>query len=143
MNTTNTHEKFARDEAVKGSSDRGFGFVFAVVFVVIALWPLTAGGGVRIWSLILAAVILGLALIRPALLHPFNRAWTWFGLMLHKVTNPVIMGLIFYLAVTPTALVFRLLGKDPLRRRLDPDASSYWIDREPPGPDPETMKYQF
>ncbi len=143
MNTPNTHESFSRDEAVKVSSDRAFGIVFTVLFAVIGLWPLIHGGEVRIWSLVLAAVILAVALIRPSLLAPFNRAWMKFGLLLHKITNPVIMGLIFFLAVTPTALIMRAMGKDPLRRKFDPSATSYWIDRDPPGPEPETMKQQF
>ncbi len=143
MNTPNTHESFSRDEAVKVSSDRAFGIVFTVLFAVIGLWPLIHGGEVRIWSLVLAAVILAVALIRPSLLAPFNRAWMKFGLLLHKITNPVIMGLIFFLTVTPTALIMRAMGKDPLRRKFDPSATSYWIDRDPPGPEPETMKQQF
>ncbi len=143
MNTPNTHESFSRDEAVKVSSDRAFGIVFTVLFTVIGLWPLIHGGEVRIWSLVLAAVILSVALIRPSLLAPFNRAWMKFGLLLHKITNPVIMGLIFFLTVTPTALIMRAMGKDPLRRKFDPSATSYWIDRDPPGPEPETMKQQF
>ena len=143
MTSPNTHESFIRDETVKGSSDRAFGFVFTVLFIVIALFPLIGDGNVRIWSLIVAAVILAIALIRASLLAPFNRAWMKFGLLLHKITNPVIMGLIFFLAVTPTALIMRAMGKDPLRRKFDPSAQTYWIERDPPGPEPETMKQQF
>jgi len=143
MTTSNTHETFTRDEAVKGSSDRSFGIVFTILFVVIGLWPLWSDGDVRNWSLILAAFILAVALIRPALLAAFNRAWMKFGLLLHKITNPIIMGLIFFLAVTPTALIMRAMGKDPLRRKFDQSAPSYWIDRDPPGPEPDTMKQQF
>lgn len=138
-----THERFDRDQPVRGSSDRTFGFVFVVVFVAIGLWPLVGGGAVRLWSLALAVAILAVALARPGLLAPFNRAWMRFGLALHGIVNPVVMGLIFYLAVTPTALVMRALGKDLLRRRLDPAVDSYWIERAPPGPEPETMKQQF
>jgi len=143
MTTSNTHETYSRDEVVKGSSDRAFGVVFTILFLVIGLAPLIGSSPVRIWSLILAAVILSIALIRPVLLAPFNRAWMKFGLLLHKITNPIIMGLIFFLAVTPTALIMRALGKDPLRRKLDPSAKSYWIDRDPPGPEPDSMKQQF
>jgi len=69
-----------------------------------------------------AALILAMALIWPGLLAPFNRAWMKFGLLLHKITNPIIMGLIFFLAVTPTALIMRAMGKDPLRRKFDKSA---------------------
>ena len=143
MTTSNTHETFTRDEAVKGSSDRSFGIVFTILFVVIGLWPLWSDGDVRNWSLVLAAFILAITLVRPVLLAPFNRVWMRFGLLLHKITNPIIMGLIFFLAVTPTALIMRAMGKDPLRRKFDQSAPSYWIDRDPPGPEPDTMKQQF
>jgi hypothetical protein len=138
-----THESFVRDETVKGSSNRTFGIVFAVVFAVVAVWPYAHGNPVRWWSAAIAAAFLAAALAWPAVLAPLNRLWTRFGLLLHKVTNPVIMGLVFYTAVLPTALIMRALGKDPLRRRLDRGAPSYWIVRAPPGPAPESIKHQF
>jgi len=137
------HESFERDEPVRTSSDRSFGIVFAVVFAVIGLAPLVAGHALRIWALVVAALFLTAALLRPALLAPLNRMWTKFGLALHRVTNPILMGAVFFLAVTPTAFMMKLLGKDPLRRRIDRSAKSYWIDREPPGPDPDSMRNQF
>lgn len=138
-----THESFERGEEVKTSSDRSFGVVFTIVFALIGLWPLMADGAVRWWSLMVAAAFLLIALARPVLLAPLNRLWSRFGLLLHKITNPIIMGLVFYFAVTPTALIMRAMGKDPLNRRIDKSAKSYWIDRQPPGPEPETMKQQF
>lgn len=138
-----THERIASGTPVQGSSDRSFGIVFTVVFAIIGLWPLIGGAPLRWWSLIVAALFLLAALVRPQVLAPLNRGWTRFGLLLHKITNPVILGLVFFLAVTPTALIMRAMGKDPLRRRLDPAARTYWIDRRPPGPQPETMKLQF
>jgi len=143
MIRTSSHERFERDEHIEGSTDRTFGIVFAVVFALIGLWPLINGDDVRLWSLGVGAVFLLVAFVRSSLLAPLNRLWTKFGLLLHRVTNPLIMGIVFYLAVTPTALVLRLAGKDPLRRRIDRSAKTYWIDREPPGPAPETMKHQF
>lgn len=137
------HESFERDEPVRGSSDRGFGLVFTALFVLISLGPLVAGHPWRPWALIVAAQFLGLALLRPSLLAPLNRLWTRFGLLLHRVTNPLLMGLVFFLAVTPTAFIMRLMGKDPLRLRIDRSAKSYWIDRTPPGPEPDTMRNQF
>jgi hypothetical protein len=83
------------------------------------------------------------ALLIPAALNPLNRAWLKFGLLLHKIINPVVMGLVFYGAVLPTGLVMRAMGKDLLRLKLQPEADSYWIVRRPPGPAPETMKDQF
>ena len=137
------HEDFAREAKVEGSSDRSFGIVFAVVFAIIGLWPLLGSGQVRIWALGIAVAFILAALARPGLLAPLNRLWTRFGLLLHKVVSPLIMGMLFYLTVTPIGLLMRAFGKDPLRLRPNPDAASYWIERDPPGPAPETMKNQF
>lgn len=139
----NLHESFDRRDEVKGSSDRAFGIVFTVVFALVGAWPLLHGNGLRLWSLAVAAAFLLAALVRPGLLAPLNRLWMKFGLLLHRITNPLIMGLVFFVAVVPTGLVMRLRGKDPLRLRFDREARSYWIDRKPPGPDPDTMRNQF
>ncbi len=138
-----THEDLRREHTVKTSSDRSFGFVFAAVFMVIGLWPLLGGNGVRLWALAVAAIFLAAGAVLPRILAPMNRAWTKLGLLLHHVVNPLVMGFLFYLVVTPVGLLMRLFGKDPLRLRLDPEAKSYWIERRPPGPAPETMKNQF
>ena len=141
--TESTHERLTQRGEIKTSSDRAFGIVFCVVFALIGLWPVLFGGVPRLWSLGLSTIFLLAALIRPALLAPLNRLWTKLGLLLHHVVNPLIMGLLFFLTVTPIALVMRVLGKDPLNLRLDPRAKSYWIERDPPGPAPDTMTNQF
>lgn len=139
-----THESFEQRGELKNSSDRSFGLVFVVVFSLIGMWPwLFGANGVRQWSLIVAGVLLIAAIVVPIILSPVNRLWSWFGLLLNRIMNPFVMGLIFFLAVTPTALIMRALGKDPLRLRLDPTASTYWIDRDPHGPAPESMTDQF
>ena len=138
-----THERITSDEHVQASSDRAFGFVFTVVFSVIALWPLLSGDTLRWWAVVAAVTLAGVAIVRPALLAPFNRLWTRFGLLLNKITSPLIMGLLFYGIITPFGLIMRWAGKDPLRLRFDPSAESYWIERVPPGPAPETIKNQF
>lgn len=137
------HENLAREEAVEGSSDRAFGIVFTVVFAVIGAWPLPWGNPPRIWALVLAAAFLAVALAAPALLAPLNRLWLRLGLLLHKIITPLVMGLIFFLAVTPTGLILRAMGKDPLRLRRDAAANSYWIHRTPPGPPPGSIRNQF
>ncbi len=142
MNRSSFHEDYRRPE-VRSSSNKSFGIVFAAVFAVVALWPLTGDGAARVWAAAIAGAFLVIALARPSLLAPLNRAWTAFGSVLHRITNPLVMGLVFYGAVTPTALIMRALGKDPLRRRFDRDATSYWIEREPPGPEPDSMNRQF
>jgi hypothetical protein len=143
MGRTDLPESFERDEPVHGSSDRSFGLVFTALFLIVGLAPLLHGRPVRLWSIALAAAFLGVALGRASLLAPLNRLWTRFGLLLHRVVNPIVMGAIFYLAITPFGIVMRLAGKDPLRRGFDRTAASYWIDRTPPGPPPQSMSNQF
>ena len=120
-----------------------FGYVFTLIFVLIGVWPLINGDNLRAWSLWLALAFLFLSVFKPALLKPLNLLWFRFGLLLHKIVNPVVMAFLFYLTVTPTALLMRIFGKRPLGTEFDASADSYWIQRTPPGPDPETMKNQF
>ena len=137
------HESFDRSETAKSSSDRAFGIVFAVVFLIIGILPLFSGGGVRVWSLAVSAIFLVAAFVRPALLAPLNRLWTRFGLLLHRIVSPLVLGIMFFAVITPMGWIRRALGKDPLRLRFDREARSYWVDREPPGPPPETPTDQF
>ena len=140
---TDTHERLTGDEPAEGGSARGFGIVFAFLFVAIGGFPLLAGEPPRGWAFGVAGAFLLVALVRPALLVPLNRAWFRFGLLLQRVVNPLVMAVIYFAVVTPTGLVMRALGKDPLRLRRDPDAKSYWIHRDPPGPERESLKNQF
>jgi hypothetical protein len=137
------HESFERKEPVASSSNRAFGLVFATVFAVIGLWPWLFGGHVRIWSVAIGAAFLVVASLWPAVLAPLNRIWTRFGLLLHRIVSPVVLGVMFFGVVTPMGLVMRALGKDPLRLRFDPAARTYWIERRPPGPAPDTLNNQF
>jgi hypothetical protein len=141
-----THEIFDRQDDVKQSSDRNFGLVMAGVFLVVALLPLVwrfSLGAVHWWAVGVSVMFATLALTWTAPLAPLNKLWLQFGLLLHKIVSPIVLGLLFYVAVMPTGLIMRLLGKDPLRLRRDPNAKSYWIIRTPPGPPPDTMKNQF
>lgn len=138
------HEDLFRDETmVEDSSDRVFGFIFSAVFLVVGLWPTLGSGGIRIWALVVSGIFLVLAIARATTLAPLKRLWGGVGRILHRVLNPVIMGLLFFGAVTPTALVLRLIGRDLLRLRFDRNAQTYWLDRRPPGPAPKTMRNQF
>lgn len=137
------HETLNRSEKVEGSSNRTLGLVFATVFLIIAVFPLFFGGALRWWSLAVAAAFAVVALVLPGVLTPLNRAWTRFGLLLHKIVSPIVLGFLFYIVVTPLGLLMRLLGKDPLRLRWDRQSSTYWIERKPPGPKPETLSDQF
>jgi hypothetical protein len=138
-----SHEILHREAATKTSSDRSFGLVLAGFFALLGglglwrgseRWPLWLG---------LAVVALALALGAPRLLAPANRVWTKFGLLLHAVVSPVMLGVIFYLCIAPIGFLMRLRGKDPLRLRYEPEADSYWIKRSPQGPQPESFKNQF
>jgi hypothetical protein len=121
-------------------SERSFGFVFAGLFALVALYPALHGEATRLWALAFAGVFLAAAFIAPRLLAPLNRLWFRLGMALGKVMTPIAMALLFVVAIVPTALMLRLLGKDPLRLRLDPDAPSYW---EPRGRQPGPMSDQF
>jgi hypothetical protein len=138
-----THENFSRQEAVAAGSDRSFGLVMAAGFAVLASLNVWREG--RAWPALatIAMFFLVAALLVPVALDPLNRAWLKLGLLLHKIVNPVVMGLVFYGAVLPTGLVMRAMGRDLLRLKLQPKAESYWIVRTPPGPAPKTMKDQF
>jgi hypothetical protein len=137
------HESYTREEAVHGSSNRSFGLVFSGVFALIGLLPLIVGGAARLWAVVLAVAFLIVALACPAVLAPLNRLWMAFGLLLHRIVSPIVLGIMFFGVITPMGLLMRALGKDPLRLRLDKAAGSYWIERTPPGPAPETFKDQF
>jgi predicted membrane metal-binding protein len=137
-----THESFDRDE-VKTSSDRSFGFVFAAVFAILAVWPVLFGGRLRLWALVPAVLFLAAALAYPRVLHPFNRLWFRIGVLLHHVVTPIVMGLIFCFGVVPTALIMRLRGWDALRVDVKRRGETNWVVRVPPGPSPDTMKRLF
>jgi hypothetical protein len=124
------------------ASDRSFGFVFAGVFALIGCWPLIHWVQPRWWALGLSAAFAVVALVRPDTLHPLNRAWLAFGRLMHRVVSPLVMGLVFFLVVTPTGWIMRLRGKDVLSLKLRRDLDSYWTVRET-SPDPASMKNQF
>ena len=131
------------EENAQPGSDRNFGFVFAAVFTLIALWPLVGGHAPR-WAALLIAGVFGLsAIAAPRLLRPFNYVWFRFGLLLHKIVSPIVMGGVFFLCVVPMGVAMRLFGKDLLSLKRRPEVTSYWIVRQPPGPQPETMNKQF
>ena len=140
---TSSHESLDREAEVEGSSNRSFGWVFAAFFLILALLPLLGGGGVRYWALAASVAMAVVTLVRPSLLEVPNRAWTRFGLWLGRIVSPVVTGVVFYGVVTPIGLAMRLAGKDFLRLRRDAGAASYWIERDPPGPPPESMSNQF
>ncbi len=117
--------------------------VFAIVFTIIGIAPLIRGGELRHWSLLAAAVFLGLGLLAPAILRPLNILWFKFGLLLGRIIAPIVISLLFFVAVTPTALIMRLLRKDVLSLKFDRNAKSYWISRSKTENPMGSMKNQF
>jgi hypothetical protein len=113
---------------IKLSSNRSFGLVFFIVFLIIALYPLTNQEDTRIWSLLVSFIFLILGLLNSRLLLPLNKLWFKFGIFLGNLISPIVMGIIFFLVVTPTALIMRLLGKDVLNLKKN-NKNSYWIDK--------------
>ena len=120
------------DDTPQMGSPRGLGLLFAFVFALVGVWPMLFGGEPRLWSLGVAAAFLAVALIAPMVLQPFNRLWHRFGLLLAWIMTPVIMTVVYLIAVVPTGLLLRLFGRDAMRRRREPKAKSYWIERKHP-----------
>ena len=140
----NTHEDLSRQDAHrKQSSDRFFGLTFFVVFLIIALWPLLGQKPVQPLALGLALAFLAVSLAAPAVLAPLNRLWLKFGELLHRITSPIILGIMFFGVITPVGWLMRLAGKDLLRMKFDREAPSYWVRRDPPGPEKTSLKRQF
>jgi Saxitoxin biosynthesis operon protein SxtJ len=138
-----THEALQSHRVVKSGSERSFGIVFCIVFLIIGGLPLVGGGSVRWWSIAIAVAFLVIALIRPRMLAPLNRLWLRFGLLLHHIVAPLIMGFLFVVVMLPTALLLRMFRKDLLRLAKNPQSMSYWIVREQPAPKPGSMSKQF
>ena len=138
-----THESFISNQHQKGSTDRSFGVVFAIFFALVTFWPLLHGRHIRLWAAGASLAFLLVALTIPAILHPLNAIWTRLGLLISKITNPIVTGLMFFVIFTPAALFMKALGKDLLNLKYDKTSKSYWILRDPPGPLPESMRNQF
>ena len=113
----------------KRPSNRNFGLVFFIVFLLIALWPLLEKNEVRYWSIFISLIFLILGFINSAILTPLNRIWFMFGTQLGKIISPLVMGIIFFFLVTPIGLVMRILGKDVLNLKFNKSGKSYWIQK--------------
>ena len=124
---------------IKISSNRSFGIVFFIVFLLIALYPLTYSQEIRVWSATISLIFLVLGLFNSKILTPLNKLWFKFGIFLGKIISPLIMGIIFFLVVTPTGLIMRLFGKDVLNLKYN-NNKSYWIEKTEPK---SKMKNQF
>ena len=131
----------ASNSKIKISSNRSFGLVFFVVFLIIALWPLKYEEDIRLWSLALSIIFFILGVLNSKLLTPLNKLWFKFGIFLGSIVSPIIMGIVYFLVVTPTGIFMRLLGKDLLKmNKTTKSASTYWTKRDNQH---STMKKQF
>lgn len=144
MSTSNNSAGHDRvDKLVNRSSDRAFGIFFALLTLIVGAWPMISGGQPIYILLGIGLALLTVAAAMPKLLRPFNRLWFEFGLLLHKLISPLVLGLIYLTSVVPVGLLMRMFGKDPLRRRFEPELHSYWIPRDPPGPQADSLPRQF
>ena len=124
---------------IKISSNRNFGIVFFIVFILIAFYPLINQGEVRIWSVLVSLFFLIFGIINSKILTPLNKIWFKFGIFLGKMISPIVMGLIFFLVVTPIGFLMRMLKKDILNLKFN-ESNSYWIEKTDPK---SKMKNQF
>ena len=124
---------------IKISSNRSFGIVFFIVFLLIALYPLINQGEFRLWSLIISFIFFVLGILNSKILTPLNKLWFKFGIFLGKIVSPIIMGIIFFFVVTPTGVLMRIFGKDILNLKYN-NNKSYWIEKNGPK---SKMKNQF
>ena len=126
-------------DEIKISSNRSFGIVFFIFFLILALYPLFNNEDLKLWSLIISIIFLILGLLNSKVLTPLNRIWFKFGIILGKIVSPFVMGVIFFLIVTPIGLIMKLFGKDLLNLKYE-NKNSYWIEKTGPK---SKMKNQF
>ena len=128
------------ESKLKIGSNRSFGLIFFVIFLIVSLWPLTYGETIRIWFAIISLIFLILGLMNSKLLTPLNLLWFKFGVFLGSIIAPIVMGVVFFLVVTPIGFIMRIMGKDLLGKRYDKKKGTYWIKRDKSD---TTMKKQF
>ena len=119
-----------KKKEIKISSNKSFGIVFFVIFLVVALWPLFNEGEIRIWSIVISIIFLFLGLINSKILTPLNKLWFRFGILLGNVFSPIVMGIIYFGVITPIGILMKLIGKDILNLKQNKKSSTYWIKKE-------------
>ncbi len=124
---------------IKIGSNKSFGIVFFIFFLIVSLWPLKNGEDLRLWSLIVSIIFLFLGLSNSKILTPLNLLWFKFGLLLGKIVSPIVMGAIFFLVVSPIGIIMKLIGKDLLNLKKN-DSKTYWLEKKNEN---NSMKNQF
>jgi|TARA_B110000438_G_scaffold290618_1_gene326546 hypothetical protein len=130
----------AKDSKIKMGSNRSFGLVFFIVFLIIGLWPLKVEGSINLWLIAISLIFLFLGLMNSKVLSPLNKLWFKFGIILGAIIAPIVMCIIYFLVVTPIGLIMKIMGKDLLNLKYNKSAKTYWIKRNIPV---GTMKRQF
>ena len=120
--------KIMNNDKLQMSSNKSFGIVFFVFFLIISLFPLFKDGNIRIWAMVLAIIFLILGLLNSTILNPLNKIWIKFGILLGTIISPIVMGIVFFVVVTPTSLIMRILGKNLLNLKKG-NKKTYWIER--------------
>ena len=128
-----------KNNNIKIGSNKSFGLVFFIFFLIVSLYPLVNGEDIRKWSLVFSIIFLVLGLTNSKILNPLNKLWFNFGIFLGKIMSPLIMGIIFFLVVTPIGLLMRLFGKDILNLKFN-NKATYWIEKNGPK---SKMRNQF
>ncbi len=140
------HAEYQEHQEIQGASDRSFGLTVGGILLLIEAYRLYSSGEVDMIGVVLLCIsipLLVLGLIYPRILAPLNKAWLKLGSIMFRVVNPVIMFFVYALTVVPIGLILKLSGKDLLNIKLDKSIKSYWVERDPAGPSPESMKNQF
>ena len=117
-----------KDSNIKIGTNKSFGIVFFIVFLIISILPILYDENIRIWSLVISIIFLILGLLNSSLLTILNKVWFKFGILLGNFVSPIVLGLVFFVVVTPTSILMRLFGKDLLNLKKN-DKKSYWIER--------------
>ena len=120
------------NEKIKIGSNKSFGIVFSIIFLLIALYPLIKSSDIRFWSLLISAIFFFLGLINSFILTPLNKLWFQFGLILGKIFSPIIMGIIFFFVVIPKVLLMKILKKDLINLKFNNQIKTYWIEKNDP-----------
>jgi len=118
-----------KNKDIKIGSNRSFGIVFFIVFLTIGLWPILNENEIRIWSVIISLIFLILGLVNSKILTPLNKVWFRFGILLGNFIAPIVMGAVFFLAVTPTGILMKLFGKDLINLKKN-NKKTYWIEKK-------------
>ena len=117
-----------KNSNIKIGTNKSFGIVFFLFFLIVSLFPLFKDGNIRIWSLIIAVIFLVLGILNSKILTPLNKIWFKFGILLGSFVSPIVMGVVFFAIVTPTSIIMRVLGKNLLNLKKD-NKNTYWIAR--------------